>query len=101
MRSLLTAEFCEGTKTISRWCIGYEVDSAALVAELRYWLAEFDPTPPPYPAANALDEDEAEAVLEAALEAPDEAAALNDLGVVLVWESPEDRSKFLTREDEA
>ena len=68
-------------------------------------------TPAPYPASAALDEDEAEAVLCEAREATLSRSgltiyaafvtALSDLGVVLVWESPEDRSKFLTREDEA
>ncbi len=99
----LTGWFLDGTDTISRWCCGHEVDLPTLTAEMRRWLAEIDPTPSPFPASAALDEDEAEAVLEAAEAQPYAPliTALNDLGVVLVWETPEDRSNFLTREDEA
>ena len=100
-----TEDFHLSTKIIRRWLQGRTVDTAQLAAELRRWAEHFEPL--------ALDDDEAEAVLEAAMRAAAASwngepnywgymvPALNDLGVVLRWESTADRHAFLTREDEA
>jgi hypothetical protein len=92
-----THDFRAGTQTIHRWVMCGDVDTAQLAAELRRWAEHFEPL--------ALDDDEAEAVLDAALAATgwldDVVPAINDRGVVLRWESTADRHAFLTREDEA
>ncbi len=113
MRPDVTMDFFDRTETIARWCCGFQVDTSTLAAELRRWADRFEP--------NALDDDEAEAVLDAAADAAHQwvnnaevdpadrvaayrsrrVAALSDLGVVLTWEKPQARIEFLTREDEA
>ena len=99
------ADFVDETIILRKWLRSDTVDTAQLAAELRRWAEHFEPL--------ALDDDEAEAVLEAARAAaiqayyadgqylPAYVAAINDRGVVLRWESTADRHAFLTREDES
>ena len=91
------ADFVDETIILRKWLRSDTVDTAQLAAELRRWAEHFEPL--------ALDDDEAEAVLEEPVGGmvvlADVVFALNDRGVVLRWESTADRHAFLTREDES